>query len=114
MKTLNLYLVYGVYDGCDCEWEDYEIDVSDSLYKKLKEICEDCDDIYLDDVLSDYEDENEYELTAKQAKEIEKMFVKIKEDIIECDDTYLEEGEEINWNNLTFNARVISPDEDDE
>lgn len=114
MKTLTLDLVYGVYEGCDCEWEDFEISVSDSLYSKLKKICSEWDDIFLDDVLEDYEDENEYELTEKQAKEIEKLIDRVKEEIIECDDTYTEDGEEVDWNQLQVNMKIVFHDEQDE
>ena len=115
MKWLVLNLVYGVYAGYACEMEGVEYEVSDALYKKLQKFCGDDDCVSLEDVLDDFECDNECKLTAKQSDEVKKLCALIREEIIENDESYLYEDEEtINWNNLIVRSIMVFPDKDEE
>ena len=106
--TLDVAFVFGFGDYC-AEDEASDIEFSDALYARLKEIYQDSGETDLCDIL-----ENE-DLEKGLKKELKKIVTELRNDLIEvqhdnCDDYDPDTGEEYDWDNVMLQINIVVPD----
>lgn len=108
MKQLDVkfYYGYGHYCGHTAEDEASDIDFSDSLYNKLKQIYIKTGETYLHTIL------DEEDLTPEQHKELEQIIQELKDDLISAQDSFNPDtGEEYDFSDLIIYIDIVVPDE---
>lgn len=106
--TLDVEFVFGFDDYC-AEDEASDIEFSDALYARLKEIYQDSGETDLCDIL-----ENEH-LEKEVKKELKKIVKELRNDLIDVqrsngDDCDPYTGEEYDWDNLMLQINIVVPD----
>ena len=107
--TLDVEFVFGFDDYCAQDYAS-DIDFSDALYARLKEIYQDSGETDLCDIL-------EYEHLEKGLKrELKKIVKELRSDLIEVqhdngDDCDPYTGEEYDWDELMLQINIVVPDD---
>ena len=110
MKTLDINFYFGFSSHYTAEDEATDIDFSDSLYNKLREVYIDSGETYLGTILE------EGNLSPKQYEELSKIIEQLKEDLIEAqhdngDDCDPDTGEEYDFSELQIDMEIVVPED---
>ena len=110
MKELDLHFYFEIGNGYTAEDEACDIDFSDDLYDRLREIYMESGEVNLGTIL-EYE-----ELSEEQQKELRKIIDEQTQDLIEVqhdngDDYDPETGEEYDFSELLVEIEIVVPSE---
>lgn len=113
MKTLDITFYFGFDSYYTAEDEATDIDFSDALYEKLKEIYSESGNTDLVSIL------DTEELPKKLYKELKKIVDELRTDLIDVqssngDDVDPDTGEEYDFSQLMIQMEIVIPEEWDE
>lgn len=110
MNELDINLYFSLGNGYTAEDEACDIELSNGLYNKLKEIYISTGETYLQNIL------DEDNLVQAHKQELEKIISELKEELIEVqyangDDTDPDTGEEYDFSEMMIDMEIVVPEE---